>query len=121
MIKSAIKLNQLKLMVQLGWPDAERMSLQPIFVDFKIRFLNVPNACQTDVLDDTFCYDSLVTFFKTEVAKRQFRLIEHLGAYLYQLAKNRLTEHAITICLTKQPPIADLTNGVSFYYGDDEW
>lgn len=65
MISSCLTLNGLELHIYLGWPTAERLQLQTVKVDITIQFTTPPSACTTDNLQDTFCYDALVTLLKT--------------------------------------------------------
>ena len=120
MISSSIQLNALKLDVFLGWPDAERMQQQTIFVDVHLRFPLPPKACISDDLQDTFCYDTLVKQIKTHLGHRHFRLLEYLGQDIYQCIKQNLqNDILVKIHLTKQPAIENLTGGVTFFYGDE--
>jgi dihydroneopterin aldolase len=118
-INTSIVLHKLELGVHLGWPEAERLHKQIIFLDIHIDFLEPPHACITDHLDDTYSYEALSDLIEKKIGQRHFRLIEHLGYETYQLLKNVLPHNVLlTICITKKPPIPNLTGGVSFWYGD---
>lgn len=120
MISSSIQLNALKLEIFLGWLDSERMQQQTIFADIHLGFLTPPKACISDDLQDTFCYDMLISQIKTHLANRHFRLIEYLGQDIYQYLKQILNPGiSIKISLTKKPAIENLTGGVTFFYGDE--
>ena len=58
---SNIVLHGLELSVILGWPEEERRQRQLVLVDVSVRLHKPPQACFTDQLEDTFCYDALVT------------------------------------------------------------
>lgn len=121
-IASCIQLYGLELDIHLGWPDAERLLKQVIIADIKIVFIQPPNACLTDNLADTFCYDKLTNEIKQRVAAQPFRLLEHLGHELYQTIKKTLNNDSlISLRITKKPAIPNLTGGVSFCYGDEAW
>ena len=121
-MKSSLTLKTLTLEVNLGWPTDERTKKQTVAIDVKINFPKPPEACISDQLADTCCYDSLIATIKTQLISRNFRLIEHLAHEIYQIAKQSLPNHAdISIRVTKKPAIADLTGGVSFCYGDIAW
>jgi dihydroneopterin aldolase len=116
---SSIELQALELNVKLGWPKAERLTEQIVFVDVIIRFMHQPLACTTDQLADTYCYHHLINKLKEFVITRHFRLIEHLGYELYQLIKQAIpTTIQLQLRITKKPLIAGLTGGVTFCYGD---
>lgn len=116
---ASINLNGLELSVKLGWPQDERLKEQIIRLDIVIHFLTPPKACQSDDLNDTHCYDALIEIIKRFVAARKFRLLEHLGCEIYTVIKNELSDNAeVCVKITKKPAILNLTDGVTFCYGD---
>jgi FolB domain-containing protein len=119
---TSLILRGLELGVYLGWLEAERKQKQKITLDIEMRFLHPPRACTTDDLEDTHCYDELIKNIKKHINKRQFRLVEHLGKELHHFIKQQFAQQQITltIAITKKPPIANLTGGVSFYYGEKD-
>jgi FolB domain-containing protein len=120
-MQSSIWLKSLSLDVNLGWPEEERLTKQTVFVDIQLRFEQPPLACQTDDLSHTYCYDTLVNQLKINLLTRSFKLLEHLGYELFKLVKQSVgTQTSVLITITKNPNIADLTNGVCFSYGDDK-
>lgn len=119
-IKTSIVLQQLELNLSLGWPDYERSQAQSVMLDIYMDFLEPHESCITDQLDEKTNYDALNQKIVEKMAKRSFRLIEHLGHELYQLIKAFLPENTlVTVCITKKPPIANLKGGVQFWYGDN--
>lgn len=120
-IATSLFIRQLELNVNLGWTDEERSQKQTITIDIKIRFKKPPKACTTDNLADTFCYDTLIKEINNYVDPREFRLIEHLGHEVYQLAKNNVKNEAlISIIVNKKPAwIENLKGGASFYFGEE--
>jgi dihydroneopterin aldolase len=115
---TSIKLQNLELSAHLGWPDAERAEAQAISIDIHIQFEKPPAACFTDKLEDTYCYDALVTAVRAKVSAKKYKLLEHLGYEIYQTIKQSVTTAKIGIHVKKQPPIPNLTGGVAFYFGD---
>lgn len=114
-----LTINGFELPVHLGWPDAERQQSQIIRVDLSIQFATSPKACVTDQLQDTFCYDKLLSHLHTHVRDKEYRLIEHLAADIHQLLKPLLpSDIKLTVRLLKFPAINGLTGGVTFSYGD---
>lgn len=120
LIKSSIVLHQLELYIHLGWPESERLQKQAVMADIHIHFTEPPEACITDELDERTNYDALTKKIIENITPKSFRLIEHLGFELYQLAKAFLPENTLTtICITKFPSIVNLKGGVQFRYGDN--
>ena len=118
---SCIFLNNLELPLFLGWTDNELHQQQIISLDIKLSFNSPPNACLSDNLSDTFCYDQLIQEIQNKFATQKIRLLEHLGYKLYQKIKLQLPPKTlVTIRVTKKPNIPHLTGGVSFCYGDEE-
>ena len=119
-MRCVMSLNQFQLSVQIGWPHEERKRHQLIAVDVTLGFPSPPKACQTDQITDTLCYHALTDALKAGVENRWFRLIESLGATLYQIIREFVANDtlAIDVRITKKPAIAGLTEGVSFSYGD---
>lgn len=119
---SSLLLRALELEVILGWPEEERAQTQKVSLDIHMQFPQPPSACETDELDDTHCYDTLVQKIKHHISTRHFRLIENLGYEIYQHIKQNLTtDTSVCIRITKKPAIENLTGGVSFAFGDGEW
>lgn len=119
-IKTSITLQRFELSIHLGWPDAERLTKQWVWLDIALFFPKPPDACLTDNLDDTFSYETLCHLIQEKISEKPYRLIEHLGFEIYTLVKKTLPKDLrIEICVTKKPPIQHLTGGVSFRYGDE--
>lgn len=112
-------LNGLELSVHLGWPTHERLAPQAVIADITLTFVEPPLACQSDQLQDTFCYDQLIKTIHAELATRHFRLVEHLAYTLHHIIQHYVGERAqVSIAVTKKPAIVGLTGGVKFFYGD---
>ncbi len=116
--KTTLQLYQLSLRVNLGWPAQERQKKQTVLLNIDIAFPQAPQACETDELADTTCYESLIKIIRKKIAKKNYRLIEHLSREIYFIASTYLPNKTkIKITLTKFPPINKLKNA-SFCYGD---
>lgn len=114
-----LTINGYELPVHLGWPEAERQQAQTVRVDLTVQFSTPPKACASDQLQDTFCYDKLLTHLRDSIAEREFHLIEHLAAEIHAIIKPLLPNGArLGVQLLKFPAISNLTGGVTFNYGD---
>lgn len=114
-------IRRLELQVNLGWRKKERNQEQAIELDLDIRFPKLPKACITDNLDDTICYAQLIEAIRNSIATKNFKLIEHLSAEIYTIAKAHLPKQSkLNVRLTKYPNIEGLNDGVCFSYGDEK-
>jgi dihydroneopterin aldolase len=117
---SQLYIQSLELNLHLGWSDKERGQAQTVFLDLNIHFPAPPIAANTDDLNDTICYDKLIENIREKILPKQYRLIEHLSADIYAVAKKILPrDYKIIVRLSKQPSISGLKGGVSFLYGDE--
>jgi len=118
-LNTSLSIRQLKLKVHLGWGEKERNKPQIIFVNIDLAFEKPPKACVTDQLDDTICYDVLITKLNKKIIKKKFRLIEHLSQTIYLFIKTQIPKKTkVVVHLLKYPDIAGLKDGVRFSYGD---
>ena len=117
--KSTLTINGLKLHTHLGWSERERSRKRLVLLNITLTFTTPPAACQTDQLEDTICYDTLIALLRKKLGVKKFKLLEHLAAEIYTILHQE-TDHKlkISIHLTKYPSIDQLSEGVSFYYGD---
>lgn len=120
-LTSSLRIRGVELLVHLGWEDSERDQQQVVLVDIDIRFSELPKACVSDELTDTFCYAELINSLRRQLINRPFHLVEHLTAEIYSLVKSQLMSvntSSVRISLTKHPSVEGLTGGVCFSYGD---
>lgn len=118
---SRLVLQKLEFPVYLGWGHTERKKRQIVTVDIDIQFTHPPIACKTDLLNDTFCYDTLNQTIKKNIKSKKFFLLEHLTHEIYTIVKTFLPlKNKITICVTKYPDDFFKSAGVSFFYGDNK-
>jgi dihydroneopterin aldolase len=119
-LNTSITLRGLKLNVFLGWPEQERATAQIVVADIHLQFPATLKACQSDNLEDTICYDTLVTNLVANLQTRSFKLLEHFGHEVYQLVKQAVTPNIkISIRILKHPPVPNLSGGVMFYCGEE--
>jgi len=119
MQKSSLMINGFELPVCLGWPEAERRQAQTVRVDFEVQFATPPKACETDQLQDTFCYDKVLTLVREKIQEQEFRLIEHLAVEIHRMTKPLLPSGTLlTVHVLKFPAIPGLTGGVTFTCAD---
>jgi len=118
-LDASLSIRQLELSLFLGWPEDERAKKQTVLLDIDVHFAKPPQACVSDKLDETVCYDTLSQTIRQHIGERHFRLVEHLSSDLYQCIKPVFpTDARITVRVTKHPAIEGLRAGVCFSYGD---
>lgn len=119
MNKCTLSINGFELPVYLGWPDAERQQAQTVRVDLVIQLKKLPKACETDQLQDTFCYDTLLEHLRAKIYNRQFHLIEYLTKEIHTIIKTMLpVDCQLTVSTLKFPAISGLSGGVTFTYAE---
>jgi dihydroneopterin aldolase len=121
MLETSLTIKKLEFFLNLGWGKEERAEKQSVFIDIHLLFSTPPKACETDELNDTLCYDTLIQKLKNEMQSKEFRLIEHTAHDIYHFIQSNLHSEnklKIQIFITKFPPIFGLTEGVCFQYGD---
>lgn len=106
-------LKNLNLDVNLGHTEEERSSAQSVLIEIKLQFTEVPLACTTDNLKDTFCYAALSCELQKFCDNRSFKLIESLGYQFHQFLKKKIAETTsekidVFLCVTKNPPLNNL-------------
>jgi FolB domain-containing protein len=118
-ITSVLRLNHIELNLHLGWSEQERAQKQLVFMDIILKFLDPPKACKTDELKDTHCYYSLIKNIQKSTESREFNLIEHATAFIYQSLKTTLSETTyIHVIIHKNLSAVGLSGEAVFEYGD---
>ena len=108
-------INQFELPVFLGWPQDERHQTQLVSIDIHLNFAAPPAACNSDRLEDTFCYSWLTDQIREKIADKKFHLIEHLTQTILTVTRNLIPDATmIAVNLTKKPSIDGLKGGVTF-------
>ncbi|MDQ8039207.1 MAG: dihydroneopterin aldolase [Rickettsiella sp.] len=106
-------LKNLNLDVKLGQTEKERSTTQSVLVEIKLQFTEVPAACITDKLKDTFCYAVLSHKLQEFCNNRSFKLIEFLSYQIYQFLKDYIAKKTsekidVFLYVTKNPPLNKL-------------
>ncbi|MBS0235879.1 MAG: dihydroneopterin aldolase [Proteobacteria bacterium] len=112
--------------VRLGCTPEERAYVQPISVQITLHMQNTPPGCNSDLLEETYCYQAMIERVELALKDRQFNLVEHLGMTIWEWVRLYIDEAAIDDCgaalevsVTKlNPPIPNLNGGVTFTYKD---
>ena len=116
---SALRVKSFQVSVFIGINPGEQDRPQTILLDMHIQFAEPPQACVSDQIQDTYCYDQLLTIIRNHLRDKKFQLIEHFTFFLYRLLKDYFPAHTkVMLGVTKQPPITGLQGGVTFEYGD---
>ena len=108
------------LPLRLGYSAEERLNPQPVEIDLTIRFETPPRGMVTDRLEDTVCYDGLVSAIKQVVTNREFSLVEYLAKEIFDSLRDIVeSEHELRVTVRKvSPPIPEITKGAEFTVGD---
>lgn len=106
--------------VRLGHLDDERREAQRVECDLVLRFHRVPPAVRTDALEDTVCYDDLVACMRKVVARREFRLVEHLAGELFAALRDEVDPaDALELRVRKvSPPVPEIGGGAEIVLSD---
>jgi len=119
---SYLSIRNLELNINLGWRLKERRQEQAVLLDIDIYFAKPPKATETDQLEDTICYATLIEAIRENLGEKKYKLVEHLSYDIYQFIKIRLPQKArVMVHVTKHPQIKRLSGGVCFHYGDKAW
>ena len=116
MTNSELSIRGISLPIRIGCGPGERLSPQPVEIDITIRFVTPPRGMETDRLEDTVCYDELVSAIKGVAVDREFSLIEHLANEILTSLR-RLVAPGDGLRLTVRkvaPPIPEITKGAEF-------
>ncbi len=118
-----IALEQLEVLVRIGWGEAEAKIPQVMVFHLKVQFPALPlgpTGLMTEALADTVCYASMAELLRLTAQKTVYRLVEQLAYEVFGELKARLPEGAwLWLKVTKaQPPIAGLKGGASILLVD---
>jgi 7,8-dihydroneopterin aldolase/epimerase/oxygenase len=114
--RHTLRMHRLELDVRLGCEAEERARPQKVELDATLRFAVAPGACRSDRLDETVCYAELAGIARALVARREFRLVEHLGHEILDAFRGYVSSDvSIDVIVRKvSPPVEGLLGGVSF-------
>lgn len=116
----SLRIRDLSLQVQLGWPAEERRERQEVRVSLELRFPRPPEGAASDELSGTLCYAQICDAFARHCEGHEFRLVEKLAQDLYAIARE-LTGGRATLALTLHkvhPPVPGLLGGVEYRIGN---
>lgn len=118
---NVLALNDLRLKVYLGVPDAERAELQEISISFRVYYKSLPKACKTDSPYGMTCYFELAESIKGLCDAKEFNTLEYLAYFLYESLKKEMDETIkFRICVEKcNPPVEGVLGTTSFECGDE--
>ena len=106
---TSLVLKKLQLKVRLGVTKAERAKKQTVKLDLQIFFAKPPQACHSDKIADTICYDNLARKIQEFCSDKEFALIEYLGYQLFCYIKKLLPRNSkLDLTLIKKPPLRSL-------------
>ncbi len=114
MTKSILEINNLVLTLKIGLTEQERSYSQEINFKIKITFNSPPQACYSDNIDDTICYERLVNLIKEFCKKNQFKLIESLAFKLHHYIQELVLHNPVELTVSKKPPIDSIKGHCSF-------
>ncbi len=78
----------------------------------------------TDLVEDTICYQKIVTLLTSYLDGSEFKTIEYLVASCLESLKkyfieNKYTAEIMTFCVLKCfPPVPEIDEGVSYWIGE---
>lgn len=117
---SALRIEAIRLAVNLGCTAAERSSRQEVRVAVELRFAEAPLAMLTDNLADTICYAEVAQAIQQHCEAREYQLIEKMAHEIFGIVKEIVRPNSkVEITLHKmQPPIDCILGGTVFRCGD---
>ena len=124
---ACLGVHRLRLAVALGYEAGEREKPQPVEIELRIFFSELPAACN-DESAPFICYDKLSTAISELVQNREFRLIEFMAQQALgvvrknisaQLGKDASKGIYIWLRLNKCiPPVPYMLGGASIIVSD---
>lgn len=119
---SVLSIDQLEFDVHLGWPEEERRLPQPVSIDLKLQFKDLPSGCKSDLLEGTQCYSQMADRIREVCAAQEYKLIEHLTWKIYSALRTEIpSQVSLWVALKKvKVPIQELRGGATFSLGDWE-
>jgi dihydroneopterin aldolase len=118
--KLRLQIDKIVTHAHLGETAEERSTAQLIHINLTLSFTQAPQACITDQIDDTICYDRLARNIVEFVQSREFALVEHLSYEIYQLLYERIGHLVkIKVALEKLAlPTPYILGPITCSYGD---
>jgi 7,8-dihydroneopterin aldolase/epimerase/oxygenase len=121
-LKVNLKVNGLRLKINLGHFAEERKNPQEVDISFKLIYSQPPKCCGTDNLEDGICYAELSDVVKKVSAAKEFKLIEQLTFEVYKALREKVRCNVkLWVKVAKlTPPIQELEGSVDFVISDIE-
>ena len=99
----------------IGAEAYERESKQKISYDIHILFNDMPLTCESDNLEQTYCYGNICNIINMVSTEKEYKSLEHLTYCSYNAIKKTIGKMQVNISTTKiSPPIEGLENGATF-------
>jgi dihydroneopterin aldolase len=95
-----IFLSEVKVQTKLGVPEWERMTPQTIILDIEIGY-DLSKACQSDDVNDTIDYGTVVNRIRETLQENSFQLVEKLAEHLCQLILKEFNAQSVKIKVAK--------------------
>jgi 7,8-dihydroneopterin aldolase/epimerase/oxygenase len=118
--QSILSINEISILARIGCLKEERAQPQSVRVKVVMAFAKEPLALTSDEIDDTVCYGKVTEDIVAACTAREFNLVEHMAQVIYDVVKKRLPPQCKALVhVTKvQPPVNEITGGVTFTFGD---
>lgn len=113
MVNSSLEINGLVVRVKLGLTEEERAKPQNVDLDIIMNFDELPEACNSDYIEDTLCYANLAKIVKEFCVNKEFKLIENLSFSIYKLLKPYV-KGSLKVKICKKPPIKEIKGNCCF-------
>ena len=113
--------SELDLLVYLGCRIHEKKKKQTISVTIEINFRDMPAGVNTDEIEDTVCYSTLVKHIQNFVKNKKFNLVENFSKEVHNcvydfLAERKYSKTLVRVIVHKNIPGAAIKGGIFFEY-----
>jgi len=118
-----LSLNKLRLMVHLGFYDAERAGMQPVEICLRLYFAEAPAYAHDEKLS-FLDYATIAKLIQTYVDARNFKLIEFMASDIFSEIRQFLNGRGLEavklwMCLNKvEAPVPGLVGGAAYTQTD---
>ena len=117
-------ISELDLLVYLGCRIHEKKKKQTVPVTIEIHFKNIPAGANTDEIEDTVCYSTLIKHVQNFVKNKNFNLVEKFSKVVHDcvydfLAKREYSEALVKVIVHKVISGAAIKGGIFFVYGGE--
>ena len=111
---AVLTIDDLRVAVHLGVPEAERSKPQDILLSLRIECDIPPQACTSDCITESIDYGVLSRKLIALIQAREFKTIEHLGHCCLLAASEGISGACVMVKVRKHPQIEGLEGGASF-------